>query len=610
MKLTYLKIENLRCIESIEMRPTDFLSLIGPNNSGKSSVLRGIELFLDQLKPSPDEWRAGFEGQPIVIEAHFAQLEQWEREVPGVSGLVHRDEIRLRRRIQPPGEDAARTKPETEYECLRAQESIKGWGPDAKWSDLSEDIKALAREHGINGTEFGRKAGREKLRGIIRDQKPELVETGDQTWTTDGISIAPALKQAIPRVLFVPAVRDAEADGSFGASTTFGKIMKQTLMPALRDSEVYKKLLESVDAVRELLEGDGDGIESVRDLSRRITESMRGLMDASVSVSMTAPDTRKLIESSTYLQVDDGTRTRIGLQGHGLQRALIFALLDTIASATREDTPRPATILLFEEPELYMHPHMMRRLKSVLRDVSARDDWQVIASTHSPFLVDLAEDRRSLVIHRRAQGMAPSVTQLEADPLAGDNRKDERARLRAMLDFHPSVCEAFFAQRVVLVEGDTERAVLTLSERLLEMIGETSNLQSETTIVSCNGKWTIAPIFRILRAFGIPVRVIHDEDRNGRTDEALGASKGGDPWRANQHLREIAGEDPVVHVVEDTFEDLLTKAGEELFKSSKDKPYRAYKKAERICHENASLDDFPSLSALLRFAYTSPTGPL
>ncbi|MFN9969717.1 MAG: AAA family ATPase, partial [Phycisphaerae bacterium] len=43
MRLCRIAIRNFRCIESIEIRPLDYTTLIGPNNGGKSSVLRAIE---------------------------------------------------------------------------------------------------------------------------------------------------------------------------------------------------------------------------------------------------------------------------------------------------------------------------------------------------------------------------------------------------------------------------------------------------------------------------------------------------------------------------------------------------------------------------------------
>jgi putative ATP-dependent endonuclease of OLD family len=120
MRLCRIAIRNFRCIENIEIRPLDYTTLIGPNNAGKSSVLRAIEIFLNQAVPELDEWRKGHETEPIEIEAEFDSLLQWERNTPGVSGLVHGQHIKLRLRVLPPDPTASRKKPELTYECMKA----------------------------------------------------------------------------------------------------------------------------------------------------------------------------------------------------------------------------------------------------------------------------------------------------------------------------------------------------------------------------------------------------------------------------------------------------------------------------------------------------------
>ena len=70
--------------------------------------------------------------------------------------------------------------------------------------------------------------------------------------------------------------------------------------------------------------------------------------------------------------MDDGVETTIERQGHGSQRALIFALIEVLANHSSKNTSEEmtrSTILLFEEPELYLHPHLMIRLKNASSEV-------------------------------------------------------------------------------------------------------------------------------------------------------------------------------------------------------------------------------------------------
>ncbi|QQS07722.1 MAG: AAA family ATPase [Fibrobacterota bacterium] len=59
--------------------------------------------------------------------------------------------------------------------------------------------------------------------------------------------------------------------------------------------------------------------------------------------------------------------TDISYQGHGAQRSLIFALIEAVAkhnsNGGQPQGQTKSTILLFEEPELFLHPHLIRRLQ-------------------------------------------------------------------------------------------------------------------------------------------------------------------------------------------------------------------------------------------------------
>jgi putative ATP-dependent endonuclease of OLD family len=604
MKLTRIRVKNLRCIEDVEIHIRKFTSLIGPNNCGKSSVIRAIELLLNQVTPAPEEWRSGHRGGEIIIEADFDEIQEWERNTPGVAGIIHNNQIKLRMRA---GLDPDTQKVETVYEALVPKIEIQGWSDS--WGELAPEIRAKAEAVAIKGTGWKTVANKERVRQKVREEMPERVRIGDPIWTSENISIKPALQQALPQAQIVPAVRDAADDAKPGAKTSFGLLLAKIILPAVQSSNEYQRLLEAVDQLRAKLGNQGpDQIEEVRELSEAISARLSSMIDARVRVTMEPPDAQKFVGSNTLLRLDDGTDTSIGLQGHGLQRSLIFALIEVLASqeARREDggegQPRSrSTMLLFEEPELFFHPHIMRRLKRALQSIAQKADWQVMVSTHSPFLIDVGEDPISLVIFRRPlMTTPPSVTQLTVDPFGDDQQaRDDREALRAVLNFHPTVCEAFFASRTVLVEGDSELAVLLHQPKLYELAGVNLNQRTACTLVSCSGKWTIPPMANLLTKFQIPFRIIHDKDAKSRTVEELSNSAPIDPYRANARIAQHADVGSI-HVVDDTLEDLLWV---ERPSSSGDKPYRAWRRISEICDTQQNLNEVPRLRDLLRFAF-------
>jgi putative ATP-dependent endonuclease of the OLD family len=601
LKLKYLRIVNLRSIEDLEIDLYDFTSLIGPNNCGKSTIIRAIEILLNQSKPSIDEWRKGYENQDIIIEGLFVDIEDWERSAPGVAGLVNDGKIHLRLRAFINSEN----KVETIYEAFIKQYEITGWAD--RWSDVDEAIREIAVTVGVeDGNNWRTKANKEKVREAVLAMNPELAVLVGEDWTSENISIAAALKQALPKAVIIPAVKDASDEIKPTNATIFGALLNQIILPAIQSMDEYQDLKRIVDSISNKLSSEADeGIPIIKELTDEITTRMSSIIESKIKVTMSTPDTDKFVGSNTTLLMDDGTETTIERQGHGAQRSLIFALIEVLAnraSILQEQERVKSTILLFEEPELYLHPHLMIRLKNALKSISEKDQWQVIISTHSPFLVDVVDNPMSLVIlNRRSSTDAPYKNQLQHNPFNdSETAEDEKAALRASLDFHPTVSQAFFAKRVVLVEGDTELALFNHANKLHEHFGISEEIYNNTTIVSCGGKWTIVPFAKLLNAFQIPFRIVHDCDRKGRTDLELNAASPFDPYRANEKIR-LAANGREIFLVEDTLEHLLWEPGSTI--PSKDKPYMTWKRVQQLSSEPERLEQFPRLRDLFHFVY-------
>jgi energy-coupling factor transporter ATP-binding protein EcfA2 len=624
MRLHRIQVTNLRCVHTLCFDVREYTTLIGPNNSGKSTMLRAIDLLLGQGTPAPDEWCAARPGEPIVIEGSFDQIKDWEKMRPGVASHVYNAEIRIRVTLKRTKDEKGVEKTKTLWESFREDESFQGWTDGTPFTKLDKAFQDFARGKGIDPKKFGTEYGKEELRAHLRAEKPEWVTKGEATWSSDGISIPAALKQALPQALYIPAVRDASDDGEPGAKTSFGLILDKIVLPAVKSSTEFANLLAAVDALDARIRGtakDGsvvDQLAEVKVLAASIGSRLGSIMDAKVHIGLDPPDAEKFVGANALLHLDDGAKTRIGLQGHGLQRMLIFAMLEVLAEQeARTDSgngERRQTVLLFEEPELYLHPHLIRRLKTAMEAIAKSAGWQVVITTHSPLLVDVATDPRSLVIHRRSESSTPPVvSQLRVDPFEGvatgdtaaEERRqqllEERSRLQAALSFHPTVCEAFFAKHAVLVEGDSELAVLNHSPIVLDLAGVPKEQSRDVTVVSCDGKLTIRPIARLLSAFGIPFRVIHDRDMHGKTLEQLIEEKS-HPFHENARIASLVPADRC-HVIDDTLEDVLFPP-EQRRKSAKDKPFRAWRQVGLLCTDKSDLDHAPGLRDLVRFAFS------
>lgn len=234
-------------------------------------------------------------------------------------------------------------------------------------------------------------------------------------------------------------------------------------------------------------------------------------------IKITAPQlsVEQLYELGTTVTIDDGVATDVTRKGHGLQRALVFAFIRQWIKALANQpnvafVPEPnrseSVVFAIEEPELNIHPHGLRKIVSNLNELATTANHQVIVCSHSTYFVNLSKPETIAVVRKPSVELGTQVSQCVGELFRGVNRAEKVKRFNATAFFNPDRAELFFAERIILVEGQTEAKMLPYIAHLLEVY------RDGCSIIDCDGKYNLRLYMEVLNKFGLSYVVIHDED--------------------------------------------------------------------------------------------------
>jgi len=602
MRLCKFQIKNYKNLENIDFTWDDIIILIGENNTGKSSVLEALDWFLSGKQISDTllyRNEKTDEGNAIELIGTFDNLSMPDLQKKAIQGRTYQSKWILRKKYWI---DPKENKAKSQYFSYGEIDDFSDWPEKGKkksdWPENYHDLIDKAKEK-LDKTSITKDVQNE-LKNLVKQEKPHLVTSktdwipdpgGGEGWKSNANSI-------IPKYILVPAVYDATVEGKSKerqSMTTYGEILSLLIEKKLANREEVKKLKTTINQVKALFQPDPENpewkqakevIDFQNDLSAllsKVIKSKAFLEPGDISIS-------DIVLPNTTLLIDDGFKTKIAGQGHGLQRTLIMSLLQMLVDyetvpvaqevntegASEEETFKRPVVFAIEEPELYMHPQIERKMRDTLYDLSESDNYQVICSTHSPVFIDMAE-KHTAIVRLEIDGTRKITPKQVTDEIfTGENAIDDKKRLRMITNFDPAVNELFFAKRVVLVEGDTEIAVFQRSAELMGLFDENPHVKRDTTFINCHGKWTIILFLEVLNHFGVEYIVFHDEDQN----------KGGNVLQANEAIGELVQSPNERRMFSPN--DLESVLGYDA--TTKDKPITALKKTEEL----AASDSIPS----------------
>ena len=454
MLLTKVRIQNYRSIKDAEFAPSTLCALIGGNNCGKSNALKAIDLILGDRWPTTravedKDFHGYAEESEIVISLWF----DIEREVRGDVG------------------DPA-TFTGVQFNVSR----YKRRSGRHKKGDLKADFVCIDND-GNAVTVLKRSPGSNR-------PHPQPAKVSEE------------IRSALPAVM-VDVDRNARHHLSGAQYSILGRMLHSVSKSLKGDAERFAEFREKFEAARQVLRTD-DFLTLQAQIVKNL-EAHTGI--TGVKITLDEVDPINLYKSFSVLFQDPETPHPVDAErmGSGIQSAVVISLLQAYRTIHKD-----AAILLFEEPELFLHPHGRRHLYRLLTDLAA-DGTQVLYTTHSQDFVDL--ERIDAV--RLVSKTADDGTVVKA-PHRAPISEDVRKKLKQIKQFSSPRNEIFFAESVVLVEGPTEvGAIAALSEMMPEPI-EFDRLNC--SVIEVNGKENLPMFIKMVLALGKEVLAVYDTD--------------------------------------------------------------------------------------------------
>ncbi|TGD73360.1 DUF2813 domain-containing protein [Mangrovimicrobium sediminis] len=600
MRLHKITVKNFRKLKECEVIFRDATFLIGPNNTGKSSLFDAIDYLHKAKNVDREDYSKHFdENEGDYVYEHEIEIVAEYRNVP----VEAEDWIGFKGRIiaidDPlPGETNGaitykkvwaldKGKPETfmrEYPRSRAEKyadcsSVQELVGD----DFSEDF---LKEH-FGAANFEKPLTSAPVKSKLLDLAAiwEVNTGGEVDWIENPGGIPGNVLSKLPRVVVIPAESCmTELTSQNGAlfsllGDLFGQVRKT--------SENYKQaqiFLTQLAAELDPTDGDTDFgklIDQLNNMAHRLFPESA----VHVSASLDQPD--KTIKPIFDVELESNVKTGVRYQGHGMIRATAFQLLRYVQQFVNQnlDFPR-ATIFCFEEPELFLHPSAANQMRDAIYDLSGAG-CQIIATTHSPYMVNLGSEKSVSLckFYLLDDGFSASSTLNLGDAFEA-LQADEKQNLKMLLKVDDYISRMFFARKSVFIEGDTEEVVVreTLARLSVE---QRAKVIGNIEFLRARGKPVLISIAKYLNALGIEYFIVHDRDEGTTGAEAVNAA-----------IAAAAGDERRV-MLSECIEDVL---GYEAPNS--EKPFKAHRHIEE--NWGGSFDDIPES---WRHIFTTVCGP-
>jgi predicted ATPase len=346
--ISELRVQNFKCLLDVKADLAPFTVLIGPNDSGKSSVLDAIQLALRAATEGSD--RLGVELAELVWRRDPQRTIQWTLKGTGAPGGFSYDLAMPRRQ--------------------NVRESFEGG-----------DLVLKRNEGGGYAINYGERVG---LGAMGRSIVEYLLSLH-------------ASPQLIPPKEFSALASNARALAAALAPPTKYRLEPEALRQSSTVSEnpVLSPTGGNLAAVLDALITGADR-SAIISLEKALSDAVPSLSGIALRVVPGTPGTKAV----DFVLSGDGPRVTIPAS-QASEGALLLTAFLALVHGNTPDT------LLIEEPENGLHPSRLKTVIDLFRGIAegrvGNRARQVIVTTHSPILLNYVRPEEVRIVRRDAE---------------------------------------------------------------------------------------------------------------------------------------------------------------------------------------------------------------
>jgi len=487
MKINNLVINNFRSIKNISVNLNDFTMFIGANNSGKTNIIDALRIFYEK-------------------EIKFTPI----KDLPKFSNNNNEDSWI-----------------EIEYTLS-----------DDEYNNLREEYK-------VNRNFL-------KIRKYLKSSNSNLVKSNQSNlfaYEKDGLSNnlfygAKNISEAkLGDIIYIPEIAKVDEYTKLSGPSAFRSLLEFVVKKVVKGSNSFD-LLESAfldfnENFKDEVSSDGLSIQGlVNDINNEIKD-----WDINFGIDVNQIKPEEIIKNLVKHYIEDknlnGQKLDATYFGQGLQRHLIYTLIKL--SSKYKEAPKTKdkkefnpdfTLMLFEEPEAFLHPGQQEILNLNLRDLAVEENQQIIITTHSthfvsnnfdeiPSIIRLSKNGPETEKHQIDQELLRSILEenLEIKNILGvsiDEKAAELEAIRYYLWLNPDRCCSFFAEKVLICEGPSEKSLIDYLIKTKKIV-----LNDKVYIFNADGKYGIHKYMSLFFNLGIKHGVLFDKDSDKGKHEKL-----------------------------------------------------------------------------------------